>query len=174
MVCQDYIHGQHPHFSHCLLLGRLRYQHRPTQPPPRQRLGFGGHKADPLGDHRKVWWRAFNPWFPLSPPKHSQLTFLRELRSDQEATRLEALRWVSFLLGKVQAQVGRCREVAYSESIPSLLIPSFCPPIFIPYSSLPQVLEQLPSLLPSLLDSLSAGSEPVVVAALGVRTCDHP
>ncbi len=32
----------------------------------------------------------------------------------------------------------------------------------------PQVLEQLPSLLPALLDSLSAGSETVVVAALGV------
>ena len=29
----------------------------------------------------------------------------RELRSDQERTRLEALHWVSFLLGQVQAQV---------------------------------------------------------------------
>ena len=30
------------------------------------------------------------------------------------------------------------------------------------------MLQQLPALLPALLDSLSAGSEPVVVAALGV------
>ncbi len=40
-----------------------------------------------------------------------------------------------------------------------------------------QVLEQLNSLLPALLDSLSASSEPVVVAALGVlaaiAACPH-
>ncbi|GAX78869.1 hypothetical protein CEUSTIGMA_g6308.t1 [Chlamydomonas eustigma] len=67
----------------------------------------------------------------------------RELKSEQEPTRLEALKWVNFLLHRVQVQV----------------------------------LEQLPALLPALLDSLSAGSEPVVVAALGVlaaiAACPH-
>lgn len=37
-------------------------------------------------------------------------TIGRELRSDQEATRLEALRWVHFLLLKAQTQVGKGRQ----------------------------------------------------------------
>ncbi|KAG1654361.1 hypothetical protein FOA52_011295 [Chlamydomonas sp. UWO 241] len=56
----------------------------------------------------------------------------RELRSDAEPSRLEALRWVHVLLSRAQGQV----------------------------------LGQLPELLPPLLDSLSASSDPVVSAAL--------
>lgn len=66
----------------------------------------------------------------------------KELLSDQEPTRLEALRWVHFLLQRNTAAV----------------------------------LDALPTLLPALLDALSAPSEGVVMQALSVLAsiADHP
>ena len=83
-------------------------------------------------------------------------------------------RSVGFLMGRLGGWGGIEVNIA-GALIPGWSITPRLPPLLL--LSLPslhthttQVLEQLPSLLPSLLDSLSAGSEAVVVAALGVRT----